>query len=245
MSECCPDMGYVASESSAESTRRHTSSEICRQSFSEEMIEAKCLLFESVPQRKVKRKGEDTNSRNIEDIIRLLKGTEPDDIPIFVAPDLQKLPPVSFDHVDRAKTREHVEATVLNCKCPTTGPVPTSRGVTTGGLTEISMRNDKGGEWIPLYIYNVSKETTEKDVADYVLGMPAPYREMNDAFNRELEREREYDHQELDLVVQTYVPLLNYQQKEVYDTSMKAIDDENGGINFLDAPGGTGKTFLM
>ncbi|XP_062525690.1 ATP-dependent DNA helicase pif1 [Bombyx mori] len=77
------------------------------------------------------------------------------------------------------------------------------------------------------------------------LGMPAPYREMNDAFNRELEREREYDHQELDLVVQTNVPLLNYQQKEVYDTLMKAIDDENGGLYFLDAPGGTGKTFLM
>lgn len=77
------------------------------------------------------------------------------------------------------------------------------------------------------------------------LGMPAPNREMNDAFNRELEREREYDHQELDLVVQTNVPLLNSQQKEVYDTSMKAIDDGNGGLYFLDAPGGTGKTFLM
>ncbi|XP_072380855.1 ATP-dependent DNA helicase pif1-like [Diabrotica undecimpunctata] len=77
------------------------------------------------------------------------------------------------------------------------------------------------------------------------LGMPAPNREMNDAFNRELEREREYDHQELDLVVQRNVPLLNYQQKEVYDTLMKAIADENGGLYFLDAPGGTGKTFLM
>ncbi|XP_054091728.1 uncharacterized protein LOC128923495 [Zeugodacus cucurbitae] len=77
------------------------------------------------------------------------------------------------------------------------------------------------------------------------LGMPAPNREMNDAFNRELEREREYDHQELDLVVQRNVPLLNYQQKEVYDTLMKVIADENGGLYFLDAPGGTGKTFLM
>ena len=33
------------------------------------------------------------------------------------------------------------------------------------------------------------------------LGMPAPNREMNDAFNRELERDCEYDHQELDLAV--------------------------------------------
>ncbi|XP_072395344.1 uncharacterized protein [Diabrotica undecimpunctata] len=75
--------------------------------------------------------------------------------------------------------------------------------------------------------------------------MPAPNREINDAFNRELEREREYNHQELDLVVQRNVPLLNYQQKEVYDTLMKAIADENGGLYFLHAPGGTGKTFLM
>ncbi|CAB3237853.1 unnamed protein product [Arctia plantaginis] len=50
---------------------------------------------------------------------------------------------------------------------------------------------------------------------------------------------------ELDLVVQKNVPLLNSQQKEVYDTLMKAIDDGNGGLYFLDAPGGTGKTFLM
>lgn len=75
--------------------------------------------------------------------------------------------------------------------------------------------------------------------------MPALNREMNDAFNRELEREREYDHQELDLVDQTNVHLLNSQQKEVYDTLMKAIDGGNGDLYFLDAPGGTGKTFLM
>ena len=38
---------------------------------------------------------------------------------------------------------------------------------------------------------------------------------MNDAFNWKLEREREYDHQELDLVVQTNELLMN-KQKEVY-----------------------------
>ncbi|UYV79776.1 hypothetical protein LAZ67_18000609 [Cordylochernes scorpioides] len=77
------------------------------------------------------------------------------------------------------------------------------------------------------------------------LGMPAPNREMNDTFNSELKREREYDHHKLILVVQTKVYLLNTQHKEVYNTLMKAIDDGNGGLYFLDAPGGTGKTFLM
>ena len=77
------------------------------------------------------------------------------------------------------------------------------------------------------------------------LEMPAPNRGMNDAFHRELEREPEYDRHELDLVVQTNVLLLNPQQKEVCDTLMKAIDDGNGRLFLLDAPGGTSKTFLM
>ncbi|KAF8789798.1 hypothetical protein HNY73_007708 [Argiope bruennichi] len=77
------------------------------------------------------------------------------------------------------------------------------------------------------------------------LRMPAPDREINDAFNRELELEREYDRHKLAQSVQTNVPLLYPQQKEVYDTLMNAIDDVNGGLFFLVAPGGTGKTFLI
>ncbi|XP_050340837.1 uncharacterized protein LOC126767347 [Bactrocera neohumeralis] len=67
------------------------------------------------------------------------------------------------------------------------------------------------------------------------LGMTSPDRGVNDAFERELQREREY----------ICIPLLNPQQKELYDTVMKAIDDGNVGLIFLDSPGGTGKTFLI
>ncbi|XP_049306716.1 uncharacterized protein LOC125777010 [Bactrocera dorsalis] len=77
------------------------------------------------------------------------------------------------------------------------------------------------------------------------LGMTSPDRGVNDAFERELQREREYDTNALSQLVRTNVPLLNPQQKEVYDTVMKAIDDGNIGMIFLDAPGGTGKTFLI
>ena len=45
---------------------------------------------------------------------------------------------------------------------------------------------------------------------------------MNDAFNRELERERECERHELDQSVLTNEPLLIPQQKEVYDTLIKA-----------------------
>ncbi|CAH2245591.1 jg6526 [Pararge aegeria aegeria] len=77
---------------------------ICRQSFEEdEIFKAKCLLFESLPHRLIKRKGEDRKQKNIDYIIGVLRGTEPDDIPVFVARDLQKLPPVTFDHVDATR----------------------------------------------------------------------------------------------------------------------------------------------
>ncbi|XP_068626156.1 uncharacterized protein [Battus philenor] len=74
---------------------------LCRQAFTEEEItEAKSLLFDSVQQKRVKRRGDEGKNKNIEDIIGLLKGAEPEIFPIFVARDLQKLPPVTFDHVD-------------------------------------------------------------------------------------------------------------------------------------------------
>ncbi|XP_036340445.1 uncharacterized protein LOC118749774 [Rhagoletis pomonella] len=57
----------------------------------------------------------------------------------------------------------------------------------------------------------------------------------NDEITR-YQREREYDKNALRQLVRTNVPLLNPQQKEVYDTVMKAIDDENVGMFFLHAP---------
>lgn len=77
------------------------------------------------------------------------------------------------------------------------------------------------------------------------LGMPEPNRPMHGAFNREFERERQYDRDALSQSVRTNLPLLNQQQKTAYDTLMIAVNDGYGGIFFLDAPGGTGKTFLI
>ncbi|CAH2087198.1 unnamed protein product [Euphydryas editha] len=98
---------------------------ICKQSFSEEDIaEAKSLLYESVQQKKVKRRGDDGKIKNIEDIIGLLKGADPDIFPIFVAKDLQKLPPVSFDHIDATRLLKDIlviqkELSLIKEKCST------------------------------------------------------------------------------------------------------------------------------
>lgn len=76
--------------------------QICSTSFTiQEISEAKKLLFDSVPNTRLKvRKKEGKQQRDLEDIISLLKRVNPDEIPIFVARDLHKLPPVTFDHVD-------------------------------------------------------------------------------------------------------------------------------------------------
>lgn len=77
------------------------------------------------------------------------------------------------------------------------------------------------------------------------LGMPAPNRPPQQAFIEEFERERQYDRNSLRQLVKTKVQMLNHLQKKAYDTLMTALNVGSGGIFFLDAPGGTGKTFLL
>lgn len=78
---------------------------LCVTSFSlEEVVEAKNLLFQSVKtsEKKILRKGKAVGrvQRDVEDIISLIKCTEAEMMPVFVAKELRKLPPVTFDHID-------------------------------------------------------------------------------------------------------------------------------------------------
>ncbi|CAF4893948.1 unnamed protein product [Pieris macdunnoughi] len=75
---------------------------LCSTAFTtDEITQAKKLLFESVQTiTRKKRKGEGKSKRDMEDILCVIKETDPDLIPIFVARDLHRLPPVTFDHVD-------------------------------------------------------------------------------------------------------------------------------------------------
>lgn len=71
----------------------------------EEISAAKSLLFESVKttRRNVSRKREGKLQRELEDIILLVKEVDPEQLPVFVARDLHKLPPVTFDHLDATR----------------------------------------------------------------------------------------------------------------------------------------------
>lgn len=76
---------------------------ICVAFFTTQDIKtAKDLLFQSVPaqKRKIIRKKAGQERRDIDDILQLIKVTEPDKFPVFVARDLHKLPPIDFDAVD-------------------------------------------------------------------------------------------------------------------------------------------------
>lgn len=79
---------------------------ICSSAFdSEEIKQSKSLLFNSVPtqHRKILRKSKGKELRDLEDIVSLFKSTDPDVIPVFVARKLEKLPPITFDHLDCTK----------------------------------------------------------------------------------------------------------------------------------------------
>lgn len=76
---------------------------ICVSAFSErDIVTVKDLLFDSLPtkKRKIVRKKDSKSLKDIDDIICLLRDADSEDIPVFVARDLEKLPPVLFDHVD-------------------------------------------------------------------------------------------------------------------------------------------------
>lgn len=77
------------------------------------------------------------------------------------------------------------------------------------------------------------------------LGLPSPDRPMHALFDVEMRRETGYDVNDLQAFVNSNVPKLNGQQKHVYETIMQAVQNNVGGLYFLDAPGGTGKTFVI
>lgn len=79
---------------------------ICVSAFtSEEIKNSKSLLFSAVPaeRRQIQRKRKGKESRDMEDIISLFKSTDPEILPVFVARQLEKLPPITFDHLDCTK----------------------------------------------------------------------------------------------------------------------------------------------
>lgn len=77
------------------------------------------------------------------------------------------------------------------------------------------------------------------------LGLPTPTRNNDCYTNRDLMRETQYDVSKLKAYIDKNEKLLVEDQRHAYNTIMQRISSGNGGIIFIDAPGGTGKTFLL
>ena len=82
-----------------------------------------------------------------------------------------------------------------------------------------------------------------RELSEY--GLPHPQTVDNDRFARVYCREIDYDQAEQQAFVEQNVPLLTADQRQVYDCFCSMVDGDEGGMLFLDAPGGTGKTFLI
>ena len=76
-------------------------------------------------------------------------------------------------------------------------------------------------------------------------GLPLPRRQDDGIFNRFLLRETNYDRAALQEFVNVNVPRLTPDQEAAYHDIIGRIYSGRPGIMFLDAPGGTGKSFLI
>ena len=76
------------------------------------------------------------------------------------------------------------------------------------------------------------------------LGLDPVVREDGDILDADYLREKSHDVEQLRKYVQQRKPSLNEDQEKAFDTILKRVEGRRGGIVFLDAPGGTGKTYL-
>lgn len=74
-------------------------------------------------------------------------------------------------------------------------------------------------------------------------GMCTPNWPENDAFDWHLQRKTHFNVHDLNTIVETNLPKLLPKQCIVYVTIMQKIPNQRDGLDFLDAPGGSGKTF--
>lgn len=96
-----------------------------------------------------------------------------------------------------------------------------------------------------LLIDSKVRELTGRTVNEY--GLPSPVPREHDALNapNDIARELNYDHAQLAQMVEANVETLVEDQARVYNHVANLIERNEGGIVFLDAPGGTGKTYLL
>ena len=79
-----------------------------------------------------------------------------------------------------------------------------------------------------------------------VCGLPAPQRDARLRFEAHDDQNQvNYNIADEARRTQEHQERFNEQQKEIFEEFMALVDGGNGGVMFVSAPGGTGKTFLF
>ncbi|KAL4119657.1 hypothetical protein QTP88_012451 [Uroleucon formosanum] len=94
-----------------------------------------------------------------------------------------------------------------------------------------------------IQIENAVLAVKGQSISNY--GLPQPTRTENNFENIVYQREINYDLSTLAKVVVSNEGLLTYEQHNIYSRIMHSIKSDTGKTNFLNAPAGTGKTFLI
>ena len=79
----------------------------------------------------------------------------------------------------------------------------------------------------------------------HTYGLPETNRSTELSMARELLQELSYDQEDMAMIVTERESNLTDDQQAAYDQILQIIDSNNGKLMFLDAPGGTGKTYLI
>jgi hypothetical protein len=99
---------------------------------------------------------------------------------------------------------------------------------------------------LSLALQDLSKhlQRSGKSLQDF--GLPLPTHDFDDAQNipRVIAEETSYDRQRLDEMWRTSLDVSNQDQRAAFDAVVDAYESGQGGVFFIDGPGGTGKTFL-
>ena len=88
-------------------------------------------------------------------------------------------------------------------------------------------------------ILSVNNSTLQK------VYLPKPTNDRNSRLPKIIRRHHEFDKEKLKEQFDREVQSLNDDQLKIFQQIVAAIEAGNGGLFFIDAPGGTGKTYLL
>jgi ATP-dependent DNA helicase PIF1 len=96
-----------------------------------------------------------------------------------------------------------------------------------------------------IYLEDRVMSMVGKSLAELRSGLPLPQRDLNNPLSRDMLLATNYNPEALAEEVRQTLPRLSPDQTVAFNRIVEVVEKEEGGLIFLDAPGGTGKTFLI